>query len=194
MAFTIDVDKPAPDFDLPGTDGNHYMLSSFSEYPILVIAFTCNHCPYVIGSEDRIIRFVRDYQGRGVGFVAINSNETDNHPEDDFDHMVARAREKAYNFPYLRDEKQDAAKAFGAIKTPHFFVLDRERIVRYTGRMDDHPKDETQATTHELRDAVEDMLAGRPVATPVTDAVGCTIKWWGKDRKFIPNDVCDLLP
>ena len=194
MGFTINVGEPAPDFSLPGVDGKQYSLASFSEATVLVVAFTCNHCPYVVGSEERIIRFVRDYQNQGVGFVAINSNETENHPDDDFEHMVARAKKIGYNFPYLRDEKQDAAKAFGAIKTPHFFVLDKDRVVRYTGRMDDHPKDEAKATTNELRDAVDDLLAGRPLAVPITEAIGCTVKWWGKDRKFIPNDVCDLLP
>ncbi len=194
MAFTIDIGARAPDFELPGVDGKQYSMSSFADSPILVVGFTCNHCPYVIGSEDRMIDFVRTYGDRGVAFIGINSNETENHPEDSLEHMVTRSREKGYNFPYLRDEKQDVAKAFGAIKTPHFFVLDKDRVIRYTGRMDDHPKDAAQATTHELQDAVDDLLAGRTVRVPVTDAVGCTIKWWGKDRKFIPNDVCDLLP
>jgi peroxiredoxin len=193
MSFTITPGTAAPDFSLPGVDGQTYTLDSFSNSPIIVVAFTCNHCPYVIGSEDRLIRCAADYAPRGVALVAINSNETANHPEDDFPHMVDRAHEKGYNFPYLRDEKQDAAKVYGAIKTPHFFVIDADRKIRYTGRMDNNPKDETHAATHELRDAVDDLLAGRQVAVPVTDAIGCTIKWWNRDRKFIPNDVCDLI-
>lgn len=193
MGFTIEPGAQAPDFALPATDGRTLSLADFAEARVLVVAFTCNHCPYVIGMEDRLLRFVNEYAPRGVALVAINSNETENHPEDSFELMIERAAEKRFSFPYLRDEKQDAAKAFGAIKTPHFFVLDADRVVRYTGRFDDHPKDETQSTTRDLTNAVDDLLADRPVAVPTTDAIGCTIKWWGKHRKFIPNDVCDLI-
>jgi len=193
MGFTIEPGNKAPNFDLPGTDDRQYALADFADARVLVIGFTCNHCPYVIGSEDRLIKFVNEYRNSGVALVCINSNETENHPEDSFDLMVERVKDKGYNFPYLRDEKQDIAKAFGAIKTPHFFVLDEDRMVRYTGRMDDHPKDETLAMTHELRDAVDDLLAGREVGLAVTEPLGCTVKWWGKHRKFIPGDACDLI-
>lgn len=193
MSFTITPGAKAPDFKLPGADGNDYSLGSFAEARVLVVAFTCNHCPYVVGCEDRLKAFVEKYRPRGVAFVAINSNETENHPEDSFDHMVTRAREQDFNFPYLRDEDQEVAKSYGAIKTPHFFVADEKRVIRYTGRMDDNPKDVAAVTTHELEDAVEDLLAGRPVALPVTEPIGCTVKWRGKHRKFIPNDVCDLI-
>src|SRR5690606_31859984 len=102
--------------------------------------------------EDRILRLVEDYKSRGVGFVAINSNDAENYPDDGFEQMVARAQEKGFPFPYLHDESQETAAYFGAIKTPHFFVLDKDRVIRYTGRMDDNPKFEAEATTHELRD------------------------------------------
>ena len=193
MAFTINIGAQAPDFHLPATDGSEYNLASFQDARLLIVAFTCNHCPYVIGSEGRIKQLVNDYADRRVRLVAINSNETENHPDDNFEHMITHARDQQLNFPYLRDERQDVAKSFGAIKTPQFFLLDENRKVRYIGRMDNNPKDESKATTRELRDALEDLLAGRDVSVPLTEPIGCTVKWWGKDRKFIPNDVCDLI-
>ena len=193
MSFTLTPGAVAPDFELKGTDGEFYSLSDFKANELLVIVFSCNHCPYVIGCEDRLIDFTARNKDRGVALLAINSNETENHPEDDFTHMVQRVKEKGYNFPYLRDETQAAAKAYGAIKTPHFFALDKSRTIRYTGRMDDNPKDASLAKTHELQDAVNELLAGGDVAVAVTDPIGCTIKWWNRDRKFIPNDACDLL-
>jgi len=193
MAFTIEVGQPAPDFKLPGVDGKTWTLSDFADANLVVVAFTCNHCPYVIGSEERIMLMQQDYRGKGLRLLAINSNETENHPEDSFDKMVKRAQDRGFCFPYLRDDDQSVAKAYGAIKTPQFFLLDKERIVRYTGRLDDQPRDASLASTSDLRAAIEDLLASRPVRLPVTEPMGCTIKWWGKDRKFIPGDVCDLL-
>ena len=191
MSFLLAPGTKAPDFSLPGTDGKTYSLESFDNSPILVVAFTCNHCPYVVGSEDRILRLVEDYKSKGVGFVAINSNDAENYPDDGFDQMVERAKEKG--FPYLHDETQETAAYFGAIKTPHFFVLDKDRVIRYTGRMDDNPKFESDATTHELRDALDDMLNNREVVVSTTEPVGCTIKWKGKGHKYIPLDVCDVV-
>lgn len=193
MGFTIDVGKTAPDFNLPGVDGRKWALAEFKDKRLVVIVFSCNHCPYVVGSEDRMIALQRDYAARGVQLVAINSNETDGHPEDSFDHMVARAKERGFNFHYLRDEDQSIAKVYGAQRTPHFFVLDENRIVRYTGRMDNNPRDESKAETHELRDAVEAVLAGRDVAVKTTDAIGCNVKWWGKERHWMPADICDFV-
>jgi len=193
MAFTLEIGKSAPAFELPGTDGKTYRLADFASSPLLVICFTCNHCPYVIGNEAREKAFVERYRERGVAYVAINSNETQNHPTDDFEHMKQRAAVLNFTWPYLRDDSQAAAKVYGAIKTPHFFLFDRERTLRYVGRMDNSPRNVALANTHELADAVEDLLAGREVKVPVTDPVGCTVKWWGKDHHFIPNDMCDLV-
>src|SRR4028119_2323403 len=103
MAFTLQIGEPAPDFDLPGVDGRSYSLSSFDNVKVLVIVFSCNHCPYVIGSEDRMIGFYEEYAPRGVAMIAINSNEAENHPTDSFEHMVQRAQEKGFKFPYVRD-------------------------------------------------------------------------------------------
>ena len=114
-----------------------------------------------------------------------------------FQNMKKRAAALAFSWPYLRDDDQSAAKAYGAIKTPHFYLFDRtsggQRILRYNGRMDNSPRDMTKANTHELTDAVEDLLAGKPPRLAVTDSIGCNVKWWGKDPHFIPNDVCDLV-
>src|SRR5579871_4443610 len=109
MSFTLQLNDSAPAFNLPGTDGKSHSLAEFSPAKVLVVAFTCNHCPYVIGSEDRIIEFVKTYQTRGVAFVAINSNETENHPTDSMEHMIQRAKEKQFPFPYLRDDSQEVA-------------------------------------------------------------------------------------
>ncbi|HEX8916551.1 MAG TPA: thioredoxin family protein, partial [Humisphaera sp.] len=186
----------APDFDLPGTDGKRYSLATFADAKLLVVVFSCNHCPYVIGSEDRMIAFAEKYASHGVRMVAINSNETELHPTDSFDHMVERAREKRFPFPYLRDETQEVALKYGALRTPHYYVLAKEPggwSLRYTGRMDDNPRNPGKETTHELADAVDDLLAGRPVRVPVTNPIGCNVKWAGRPHKWMPPEACDLV-
>src|SRR4249920_671959 len=104
MAFTLQLGQSAPDFNLPGIDGKHYSLSNFKDAKLLVVVFSCNHCPYVVGSEERMKKFYTDYKGQAVAMIAINSNETENHPTDSFDHMVSHAKEKGLNWPYVRDD------------------------------------------------------------------------------------------
>jgi peroxiredoxin len=174
---TLPLGSSAPDFLLPATDGQTYSLASFSEATLLVVSFTCNHCPYAIGVEDRFIRLAKHYQPRGVAFVAISANDAAAYPADSFENMKKRAKEKAYPFPYLYDETQSTAKAYGAVCTPHLFVFDAKRDLIYEGRIDDNWKDETAVKTHELRDALEAALAGRPVPHPQTNPMGCSIKW-----------------
>lgn len=193
MAFTLQIGETAPDFNLPGVDGRMWSLADFSDKKLLVVVFSCNHCPFVIGSEDRMNDMYAQYAPKGVGMIAINSNEEVNHPTDDFDHMVERAKEKGYEFPYVRDESQEVATAYGALRTPHFFVFDKDRKLRYTGRMDDNPRQPGQETTHELRDALEDLLAGRPVQTPATNPIGCNVKWKNQDPHWMPPEACDLI-
>lgn len=193
MAFTLQPGQSAPDFQLPGVDGNNYSLADFDGTPLLVIVFSCNHCPYVVGSEDRMIAFHGDYAARGVAFVAINSNEAENHPTDSLEHMVERAKERNFVFPYLRDESQDAAKAYGALRTPHYYVFDGERRLRYTGRMDDNPRHPGQEKTHELRDAVDALLAGQEPPVALTNPIGCNVKWRGQDHHWMPPEACDLV-
>lgn len=193
MAFTLQIGEKAPGFSLPGVDGKTWSLEDFSDAKLLVVVFSCNHCPYVVGSEDRMNAFYDDYKDKGVELVAINSNETEGHPTDDFDHMVERAKEKGFEFPYLRDESQDVAKAYGALRTPHYYVFDEDRKLQYTGRMDDNPREPGKETTHELRDAVEALLAGERPSAPVTNPIGCNVKWQGQDAHWMPPEACDLV-
>ncbi len=193
MAFTLELGASPPDFDLPGVDGKNYSLASFAGVKVLAVVFSCNHCPYVVGSEDRMNAFYRDYAPKGMAMVAINSNETENHPTDSFEHMKKRAAEKGFKFPYLRDESQEVALAYGALRTPHFYVFDKARKLRYTGRMDDSPREAARATTRELRDAVDAVLAGRKVAVPLSNPIGCNVKWKGEDAHWMPPEACDLV-
>jgi peroxiredoxin len=193
MAFTLQIGEPAPDFDLPGIDGKGHCLAEFADARLLVVFFTCNHCPYVVGSEDRIARLVDTYAPRGVAWVGINSNETDNHPTDDFEHMKRRAAEVGIRYPYLRDETQGVAIAYGALRTPHFYVFDADRKLRYTGRLDDNPRDASKATTHELADALEALLAEKDPPAPLTNPIGCNVKWKDRDEHWMPADACDLV-
>src|SRR2546425_637865 len=133
----LPIGSAARDFSLPAVDSRTYSLGSFKDKPILVVAFWCNHCPYVQAWEDRTVAVQRDFAGKGVQFVAINANDEESYPEDDFAHMVERSKRKGYNFPYLRDESQEVAESYGAVCTPDFFVFDSARKLRYRGKLDD---------------------------------------------------------
>jgi peroxiredoxin len=171
------IGEKATDFDLPGVDGKTYSFSDFRDKPVLVVMFTCNHCPYVQAYEDRLIEIQGDYSSRQVSLVAINANDAKNYPEDSFPNMVKRAKTKGYNFPYLRDEGQTVASAYGATYTPEIFVLDRERRLQYAGRIDDNWQQPEKATSHDLRNAIEALLNKKPVPKAETHAIGCTVKW-----------------
>ena len=193
MAFTLQIGEEAPDFSLCGTDGKSYSLADFADAKILVVVFTCNHCPFVVGSEDRMLELYNDYADKGVAMVGINSNETENHPTDDYEHMVLRAKEKGFPWPYLRDDTQQVAMAYGALRTPHYFVFDEDRKLRYTGRMDHNPREPGKETTRELRDALDALLAGQEPPVPVTNPIGCNVKWQGKEEHWMPPEACDLV-
>jgi len=193
MAFTLQIGDPAPDFNLPGVDGKSYSLAEFADAKLLIVVFSCNHCPYVVGSEDRMKQLYADYAPKGVAMIAINSNETENHPTDSFDHMVKRAKRKGFDFPYVRDESQDVAKSYGALRTPHFYVFDAGRRLRYTGRMDDNPREPGKQTTRELLDALDALLAGEDPPAPVTNPIGCNVKWKGQPEHWMPAEACDLV-
>jgi peroxiredoxin len=193
MAFTLELGESAPDFALPATDGKTYSLADFSEAPVLVIFFTCNHCPYVINSDEGTRTTVEKFSPRGVRFVGINANSSNTRAEDSFEHMVARMAEHGYPWIYLHDASQDVARAYGALRTPHFYVFDAQRRLVYTGRAVDSPRDATKITTHELETAMNDVLAGRAVATPKTNPIGCNVKWEGQDAHWMPGDACDLV-
>ena len=192
MPFTLEIGAEAPYFRLPSTDGNNYALSDFKE-EYLVIFFTCNHCPYVLGS-DEVTRATADkYAPKGVRFVGINSNSPHTYPEDDFPHMVERMEEYKFPWLYLYDESQEVALAYGALRTPHFYVFDRERKLLYTGRGVDQPRDASRITVNDLDRALEEVTSGHPVSVPVTNPIGCNVKWEGKDKHWMPADACDLV-
>lgn len=193
MAFTLQLGDKAPDFDLPATDGKSYRLADFDEADTLVIFFTCNHCPYVTNSDEVTRQTAEQFIPQGVKFIGINSNSVNTYPEDSFEHMVERM--KTHNFPwlYLHDESQNAALAYGAMRTPHFYVFDRERKLIYSGREVDSPKDASRITVNDLERTLSEHLAGRPVSVPLTNPIGCNVKWEGKDAHWMPADACDLV-
>ncbi len=193
MAFTLETGAAAPDFTLPATDGQNYSLSDFADSPILVIFFTCNHCPFVIGSDEVTRKTVERFADKGVTFVGINANSEETNAEDSFDHMVERM--KTYNFPwvYLRDAEQTTALAYGALRTPHFFVFDQERKLVYTGRGVDQPRFAEQITVNDLDRALAEVTSGQEVSVPVTNPIGCNVKWRGKAAHWMPAEACDLV-
>ncbi len=177
MVVTLELEENAPVFrDLLGVDGKRYSLSSFATSPVLVVIFTCNHCPYVKAYEERMVAIQKAYAEEGVQIVAINSNDEKAYPEDSYPEMVKRAKERRFNFPYLRDSDQVAVTDYGAVCTPHVFAFDRDRILRYRGRIDDS-RDPANVTTHDLRNALDDLVLGKPVSVPDTKPFGCSIKW-----------------
>jgi peroxiredoxin len=171
------VGTPAPGFSLPGVDGETWSLERLADAKVLVVVFTCNHCPYAKASEGRLIAIEDDYRDRGVKLVAINPNDATRYAEDSFEAMKVRARERGFNFPYLRDESQSVARAYDAACTPDPFVFGPDRKLVYNGRIDDDWKDETKVTQRDLRAAIDCALAGRPVDFPVVPSMGCSIKW-----------------
>jgi peroxiredoxin len=192
MAFTLQIGDKAPDFELPATDGNTYRLSDFDE-DVLVIFFTCNHCPYVLGSDEVTRQTAERFIPRGVRFVGINANSPNTYTEDSFDHMVERMKEQKFPWLYLYDASQEVALAYGALRTPHFYVFDRDRKLVYTGRGVDNPRDTSKMTVNNLENALREHLAGQPVSVPMTNPIGCNIKWEGKDAHWMPPDACDLV-
>ena len=167
----------APDFVLPGVDGNVHQLNDFRVKPVLVVVFSCNHCPYVQAYESRLVAIQRDFGDRGAQLVAINSNDHVNYPEDSFEQMKLRAKAQGYNFPYLRDQSQDVARKYGATHTPQLFVFDRQRQLRYTGKIDDNWQQPQAVKCHYLREALDALLGDIQPAEATTHAIGCTIKW-----------------
>ena len=173
----LEIGQRAPDFTLPGVDGKDYSLSSFKDNKIVVVLFTCNHCPYVQAYEERLICIQRDYGSKSVQLIAVNANDAVAYPEDSFDNMVRRAKERQFSFPYLRDETQRVARAYGAEYTPEAFLLNSKVQVRYIGRIDDNWQHPDKVKTHDLRNAIDAVLAHKKVENPITHAIGCTIKW-----------------
>jgi len=193
MAFTLLLGSEAPDFSLRATDGNTYSLKDFTDVKVLVIFFTCNHCPYVIGSDEVTRQTVENFEPKGVKFIGINSNSPNTYEEDSFENMVKRM--KQYDFPwlYLYDETQDIARAYGALKTPHFFVFNEAGKLVYTGRGVDNPRQSSKITVNDLENALEELLTGKEITNPITNPIGCNVKWDGKDAHWMPPEACDLV-
>ena len=166
----------APQFDLPGVDGQNHSLDSYAEADVLVLVQSCNHCPYVQAWEGRLSAIASDYADGGVRVVAVNSNDANSHPEDSFDVMRKRSREQGFTFHYLYDEPQAIARALEAERTPEVFVYDRDRRLRYHGAIDDN-RDETGVSQQYVRDALDAVLAGQDPPLAETPPVGCTVKW-----------------
>lgn len=169
------IGERAVDFhDLLGVDGARYSLATFARHPILVVVFICTGCPTVKANEERLIALQERYAKAGAQFVAINANNPYLSPPDTYKEMMRRARDKGFNFPYLKDEDGSVAERFGAISTPHVFVLDAKRRLVYKGRIDD-ARDPARATSSDLENALRDLSAGEPVAVAQTQPFGCAI-------------------
>jgi peroxiredoxin len=193
MSYTLQPGRKAIDFRLPATDGREYSLADFDNHPYLVVFFTCNHCPYVIGSDEVTRSTAEKFRDAGVAFIGINSNSEHTYEEDSFPNMVKRMDEHKFPWKYLYDRSQQVAKEYGALKTPHFYVFNRERELVYTGRGVDSPRDTSRMTVNDLERALEELTSGKEITVPVTNPIGCNIKWEGRDAKWMPPEACDLV-
>ncbi|HEY2722357.1 MAG TPA: redoxin family protein [Chitinophagaceae bacterium] len=184
---TLPIGSKAPDFSLKGVDGKTYSLASFSKYKILVIIFTCNHCPTAQAYEDRIIQLTNDYRPKNVAIVAINPNDPSalrldeldfSDMGDTYNEMKIRAAEKKFNFPYLYDgASQVTARAYGPVATPHVFIFDKDRTLRYQGRIDDVESPKKKPNVSDARNAIDELLQGKEVTVKTTKVFGCSTKW-----------------
>lgn len=175
--MAIQISSAMPETQpMKAVDGSRVQLNQLTA-KYLTIIFSCNHCPYVKAYEKRYIALEKKYSNQGVKVIAINSNDAQKYPEDSYEKMIIRSKEQGYNFPYLHDQDQSVAKAFGATNTPHVFVFDEKRILRYKGRIDDSWEDETRVRNKDLENALNSILAGLAVSVTSTLPVGCSIKW-----------------
>lgn len=176
------VGQYAPDFELPGIDGQVHHLSRYLEkFRVVAVIFMCNHCPYVRLYLERLKQIQEQFHREGFTAIGINANDTDKYPQDSFERMKSFAVEKKLNFPYLWDPSQDVANCFDARVTPEVFLLDKTGVVRYRGKIDDRPEDPDQVKMPYLRDNLAALLSSKTPSTRITEAIGCTIKW--RDNK-----------
>ena len=166
-----------PEFSLPGTDDKVHDLASFADRELLVVAVSCNHCPYVIAYEERMIALAREYGAKNVGWIAVNANDATRYPDDGMQPMKTRARERSFPFPYVRDDSQALVRTLGARFTPELYVFDKARKLRYHGRIDDNHRDPSRVTSHDLKNALDSLLAGKDPPAAETTAFGCSVKW-----------------
>jgi len=174
----LPLGTPAPDFSLPSTADKLVSLSDFQSSALLLVAFICNHCPFVKHIQQELARLGDDYQPRGVAVVAISSNDVDAYPADDMTHMKQEAEDAGYHFPYLLDESQAVAQAYDAACTPDFYLFDDKRLLVYRGQLDgSRPGNDIPVTGEDLRAAMDAALAGKPVSADQKPSIGCNIKW-----------------
>lgn len=191
MPFTLPLGSQAPDFSLPGTDGKTYSLKDFVNAKGIVIFFTCNHCPYVVGSDE--VTKSTALKFKEIPFIAINSNSVEIVPLDSFEHMKERMEKHQFPWIYLYDETQEVAKKYGALRTPHFYLFDDQRKLIYCGRAIDTPRDATKMSENNLENALNQYLLGKAISVPLTNPIGCSLKWKGHDRHWMPPGACDLV-
>jgi|TARA_B110000305_G_C19146196_1_gene495870 peroxiredoxin len=192
MSFTLKLGQKAIPFNLLGTDHKEYSSESFKS-SFVVIFFTCNHCPYVIGSDEETRQTVNKFKERDVQFIAINSNSKNTYEEDSFENMIIRMKEHDFPWHYLHDPDQTTALSYGALKTPHFFIFNQERKLVYTGRGVDSPLDSSKIKVNNLELALDELTSNDLISTPVTNPIGCSIKWEGRDSHWMPPEACDLI-
>ncbi len=192
MSFSLQLGQKAPEFNLISTSNENISISSFDS-KFLVIFFTCNHCPYVTGSDEVTRQTANKFRDKDVSFIAINSNSANTYQEDSFENMVLRMEE--YNFPwvYLHDADQEIAMKYGALKTPHFYVFNEQRKLIYTGRGVDSPLDANKITINNLELALDELTSNTLISIPITNPIGCSVKWEGKDSHWMPPEACDLI-
>jgi peroxiredoxin len=193
MAFTLEIGSKAPDFSLPATDGKTYALGDFKDAAVLVVFFTCNHCPFVVGSDEVTRKTAEKYRVKGVRFVGINANNEVTHPDDDFAHMVQRMKDNKFPWIYLRDKSQGVARKYGALRTPHFYVFDKQRTLVYTGRGVDNPREVDKMKVNDLDRVLGEVTRGATVSVTQTNPIGCNVKWEGQDAHWMPPEACDLV-
>ena len=192
MSFTLQLGQKAPEFNLISTSKEKVSITSFDS-KFLVIFFTCNHCPYVTGSDEVTRQTANKFRDKDVSFVAINSNSANTYQEDSFENMVLRMEE--YNFPwvYLHDADQEIALKYGALKTPHFYVFNEQRELVYTGRGVDSPLDANKIKINNLELVLDELTSNTLISIPITNPIGCSVKWEGKDSHWMPPEACDLI-
>jgi peroxiredoxin len=193
MSFTLEIGRKAPDFSLKATDGKEYSLDNFKNANYLVIFFTCNHCPYVLGSDEVTRKTAEKFKSKGVQFVGINSNSALTYSEDSYENMIRRMQQNNFPWIYLHDANQEVAWAYGALRTPHFYVFNQKRELVYTGRGVDNPREASKITVNDLDRVLTELTEGGKISIQTTNPIGCNVKWEGKDKHWMPEESCDLV-
>ena len=192
MSFTLQLGQKAPEFNLISTSNENVSISSFDS-KFLVIFFTCNHCPYVTGSDEVTRQTANKFKDKDVSFIAINSNSANTYQEDSFENMVLRMEEYEFPWVYLHDADQEIALKYGALKTPHFYVFNEQRELVYTGRGVDSPLDANKIKINNLELVLDELTSNTLISIPITNPIGCSVKWEGKDSHWMPPEACDLI-